>query len=76
MEKGQMNTASVGNLLLTSGAQDYLQRGKYSLMFLLSFVVLQFGLIQIIGIVKIIFMRVSLGTETILMCIPQNMRKI
>lgn len=71
-----MNTASVGNLLLTSRAQDCLQRGKYSLTFLLSFVVLQFGLIQMIGIVKIIFMRVSLGTETILMCIPQNMRKI
>lgn len=65
-----MNTASVGNLLLTSRAQDCFQRGKYSLTFLLSFVVLQFG------IVKIIFMRVSLGTETILMCIPQNMRKI
>lgn len=71
-----MNTASVGNLPLTSRAQDCLQRGKYSLTFLLSFAVLRFGLIQIIGIVQIIFMRVSLGTEIILMCIPQSMRKI
>lgn len=55
-----MNTASVGNLPLTSRAQDCLQRGKYSLTFLLSFAVLRFGLIQIIGIVKIILMRVSL----------------